>query len=111
MGWSCTKKVADTLNAWTALCRESTGSQNTFKTKNGRTYFFDTDPEEFDEGGAKGGIFAASEPTLKGSFHCFRVGSFSIASDGYPTISQDTPAPAADFLEAVLGLKTKEVKL
>jgi len=75
MGWSCRADAGRTLDAWRALCVESTGSSNTWETRRG-FYFYDIG-REHDDGAITGTVFRMiSGGMARGA------GSFRINGDG-----------------------------
>lgn len=80
MGWSCCARAAWTLDAWTAACLESTGSQNVFRVNNER-YFFETSRKEHSDGAITGTVWRF----LPDDKHVRRCGSFRIEGDGSVT--------------------------
>ena len=75
MGWSCNADAGRTLDAWRALCVESTNGSNTWETKRGM-YFYEVGREN-DDGAITGTVMR-----MIGSGKCRSAGSFRINPDG-----------------------------
>lgn len=56
MGWSCRQEAYDVEQAWSKACRQSTGSQNTWK-EGSNSYFYDISSKEHDDGAITGKIW------------------------------------------------------
>lgn len=91
MGWSCSKAANDALKPLDDLCRETTGSSNTWKTADGREFFFETSRREYPDGAITGEVIEMGPPTHCGDARCTecfgarsgrKVGTFKIAGDG-----------------------------
>ena len=90
MGWSCNRDAMNTMDIWTAACRENSGSQNQWTDKNG-TFFFEHSRTEHDDGAITGSIFKNTD-----GINCKKNGTFRINGDG-------TVARAPKFLKANSG--------
>jgi hypothetical protein len=75
MGWSLSAAAGRTLEQWTAVCAEHTGTSNTFVYK-GREYFFEIDRDEYETGAVTGKVYAMRAPGCSG------IGSFKIEGSG-----------------------------
>lgn len=76
MGWSYSADAGTTMDSWTAFCRETTGSSNTF-TDGGAKFFWETSRTEHGDGAITGTVFRMLDET-----HCRKAGSFRINGDG-----------------------------
>jgi len=76
MGWSCARDAGRTLDAFSKACIENSGSQNTWKDAQGRSYFFETSRTEHHDGAITGTVWR-----VVGGL-CRRSGSFRIEADG-----------------------------
>ena len=84
MGWSCSGPASQTLDKWTAACRASTQTQNTFKV-GGKSYFWELARVEHNDGAVTGAIWRMLEPVPgqdPDAFRCQRAGTFRINPDG-----------------------------
>ena len=75
MGWSCTKKAGEVLDAMARVCQASTGMTNTWDSK-GKRYFWETGREHYD-GHITGQIYREDEQGFVRP-----SGSFSIEANG-----------------------------
>ena len=76
MGYSCTAKAGDTLDAlMTLLQGKDEPSSNTW-TANGKTYFYEVDRIEQEDGGITGEVILTKGDTGR------KIGSFRINGDG-----------------------------
>jgi hypothetical protein len=89
MGWSCSAKASDVMNAWNDFCFKSSGLSNVFKDK-GKTYLIEYSNREHDDGSITGTILVSVGWNLHGNELFQKTGSFKINGDG--TIAR---APAA----------------
>lgn len=76
MGWSCRADAGRTLDAFTRMCRDSTGMSNTYEAK-GKRFFFEVSNTEHEDGAITGTIARFINES-----QCVSAGSFRINGDG-----------------------------
>jgi len=83
MGFSCTKKADDVLQAWQDRCREETGMTNVYLAF-GERYHFEVSRRDQPDGGIAGEVLLSV-----GEHTCRPVGAFRIDGEG---VVQNGPA-------------------
>jgi hypothetical protein len=86
MGWSCRVEAARTLESWIAYCRRQSGQSNVFYT-NGKSYFFEEDNVEHDDGAITGSVWFMGKNQTCSKYGTFRVNGDGTVDHG-PTVLQ-----------------------
>lgn len=81
MGWSCSKAAGDVISEMWRLCREQTGSSNTYRVGDSE-YIAEESRKEHDDGAITGTIMRFTLKRPDGSGQAVRAGSFRIDGDG-----------------------------
>lgn len=101
MGWSCSAKASDVMNAWNDFCFQSSGMTNVFQSK-GKKYLLEYSNREHDDGSITGTILVSTgEFNLHGNELFKQAGSFKINGDGTiaraPAVLKKVPVIFREF--------------
>lgn len=108
-GWSCSRAAGEVMDRWTRLCREQTGSQNTYEASTGATLFFEVSRTEHADGSITGTVYDM-DGSRKGSFRIDGDGTVAKYPSGWPflkTTARRTAASTREEAERAMN-KAKE---